>query len=105
MPGAAETRRASAALGMPQLMSALSLLQSDPPVAFEQALGDTRASLADLLRKEVLAGARHRTRYCIAPGFSILSILPILSILSSAKELKAPSTKQIADATRVMRFR
>jgi hypothetical protein len=58
MPGAGEARHASAALAMPQLMSALSLLQSDPPVAFEQALGDTRASLADLLRKEVLAGAR-----------------------------------------------
>ena len=58
MPGSAESRQASAALGMPQLMSALSLLQSDPPVAFEQALGDTRASLAVLLRNEVLAGAR-----------------------------------------------
>jgi hypothetical protein len=39
-------------------MSALSLLQSDPPAALEQALGDTRAALSDLLRKEVLAGAR-----------------------------------------------
>jgi len=58
MPGVAGTRQASAALGMPQLMSALSLLQTDPPVAFEQALGDTRASLAELLRTEVLAGAR-----------------------------------------------
>jgi hypothetical protein len=56
--GAAETRRASSALGMPQLMSALSLLQSDPPAALQQALGDTRASLGDLLRNEVLAGAR-----------------------------------------------
>jgi hypothetical protein len=43
---------------MPQLMSALSLLQTDPPAGLEQALGDTRASLGDLLRKEVLAGAR-----------------------------------------------
>ena len=58
MPGAAEPRRASAALGVPQLMSALSLLQSDPPGTLDQALGDTRVSLSDLLRKEVLAGAR-----------------------------------------------
>jgi hypothetical protein len=58
MPSAAETRRTSVALGTPQLMSALSLLQSDPPAALEQALGDTRAALSDLLRKEVLAGAR-----------------------------------------------
>jgi len=58
MPGAAATRQAAAALGMPQLMSALSLLQSDPPTTLERALGDTRVSLSDLLRKEVLAGAR-----------------------------------------------
>ena len=58
MPGSAEARHASAALGVPQLMSALSLLQSDPPGALEQALGDTRVSLGDLLRREVLAGAR-----------------------------------------------
>ena len=58
MPGPTESRPASAALGVPQLMSALSLLQSDPPGALEQALGDTRVSLGDLLRREVLAGAR-----------------------------------------------
>jgi len=58
MPGPAAARHASAALGVPQLMSALSLLQSDPPGALEQALGDTRVSLGDLLRREVLAGAR-----------------------------------------------
>lgn len=58
LPAVGGTRPASAALGMPQLMSALSLLQTDPPVAFEHALGDTRASLAELLRKEVIAGAR-----------------------------------------------
>lgn len=57
MPGASE-RQSSAALGMPQLMSALSLLQTDPPATMEQALGDTRASLSELLRREVLAGAR-----------------------------------------------
>ena len=57
MPGAA-TRNTSAALGMPQLMSALSLLQTDPPATLEQALGDTRVSLSELLRREVLAGAR-----------------------------------------------
>jgi hypothetical protein len=58
MPAAGESRQRSGALGVPQLMSALSLLQSDPPGMLEQALGDTRASLGDLLRKEVLAGAR-----------------------------------------------
>ena len=58
MGGSAEPRHASAAIGMPQLMSTLSLLQSDPPPTLEQALGDARMSLADLLRKEVLAGAR-----------------------------------------------
>lgn len=57
LPGAS-ARPASPPLGTPQLMSALSLLQSDPPAVFEQALGDARASLGDLLRKEVLAGAR-----------------------------------------------
>ncbi|HSR64703.1 MAG TPA: DUF1631 family protein [Xanthomonadaceae bacterium] len=58
MPHAAEPRQATAALGMPQLMSTLSLLQTDPSAALEQALGDTRVSLAELLRREVLAGAR-----------------------------------------------
>jgi len=58
VPDVAETRRSSAALGVPQLMSALSLLQSDPPGMLDQAVGDTRVSLGDLLRKEVLAGAR-----------------------------------------------
>ena len=56
--GAPASPPASAPLGTPQLMSALSLLQSDPPAAFEQALGDARASLGELLRKELLAGAR-----------------------------------------------
>src|SRR6478672_1292107 len=54
----AETRQGSAALGVPQLMSALSLLQSDPPGMLDQAVGDAPVSLGDLLRKEVLAGAR-----------------------------------------------
>jgi hypothetical protein len=58
MPGAAGQRTGAAALAAPQLMSALSLLQSDPPGTLEQALGDTRISLGDLLRREVLAGAR-----------------------------------------------
>ena len=59
VPDVDDTRRASSsALGVPQLMSALSLLQSEPPGMLDQAVGDTRASLGDLLRKEVLAGAR-----------------------------------------------
>ena len=58
MPGRRRSAQASAALGVPQLMSALSLLQSEPPGVLDQALGDTRVSLGDLLRREVLAGAR-----------------------------------------------
>ncbi|MFL6591242.1 MAG: DUF1631 family protein [Luteimonas sp.] len=59
LPPTNERRYPGAApLGLPQLMSALSLLQSDPPVLLDQAVVDTRLSLGDLLRKEVLAGAR-----------------------------------------------
>jgi hypothetical protein len=58
MPGDVERGTGAAALAAPQLMSALSLLQSDPPGTLEQALGDTRVSLGELLRREVLAGAR-----------------------------------------------
>ncbi|HMB44008.1 MAG TPA: DUF1631 family protein, partial [Luteimonas sp.] len=58
LPDVADARPASSALGVPQLMSALSLLQSEPPGMLDQAVGDTRVSLSDLLRKEVLAGAR-----------------------------------------------
>ncbi|MDB6162815.1 MAG: hypothetical protein JWL98_247, partial [Xanthomonadaceae bacterium] len=58
MPAAIGSRPSGAAqLGVPQLMSALSLLQSDPPEVLDQA-GDSRLSLSDLLRREVLAGAR-----------------------------------------------
>ncbi|WP_159015632.1 DUF1631 family protein [Cognatiluteimonas profundi] len=58
MPAGADIRQPSAQLGVPQLMSALSLLQSEPQGMLDQAVGDARLSLADLLRKEVLAGAR-----------------------------------------------
>jgi hypothetical protein len=58
MPNGAEGRRTGSQLGVPQLMSALSLLQSEPPGMLDEAVGDARLSLADLLRKEVLAGAR-----------------------------------------------
>jgi hypothetical protein len=58
MPGGADSRQSSAQLGVPQLMSALSLLQNEPSGMLDQAVGDARLSLADLLRKEVLAGAR-----------------------------------------------
>ncbi len=47
VPDVGETRQGSAALGVPQLMSALSLLQSDPPGMLDQAVGDARVSLGD----------------------------------------------------------
>jgi hypothetical protein len=57
--GRAEPRRSSIVqLGVPQLMSALSLLQSDPPEILDQTSGDCRLSLSEVLRREVLAGAR-----------------------------------------------
>jgi hypothetical protein len=57
MPGAA-TRGSGAQLAVPELMSALSLLQRETPEMLEQAVGDGGMSLGDLLRREVLAGAR-----------------------------------------------
>lgn len=45
-------------LRMPEIMSVLSLLQNDPPPALDLALDDQRSSLAEQLRREVLAGAR-----------------------------------------------
>ena len=57
MPGAA-TRGSGAQLAVPELMSALTLLQRETPEMLEQAVGDGGMSLGDLLRREVLAGAR-----------------------------------------------
>jgi hypothetical protein len=45
-------------LGAIEMFSVLSLMQSDPPQSLQQALGDNRMSLAEQLRREVLAGAR-----------------------------------------------
>ena len=63
MPATAGSRANATQLGAPELMSALSLLQRDPPDMLEQAIGDGRLSLGDLslgelLRREVLMGAR-----------------------------------------------
>lgn len=41
-----------------EMMSVLSLMQPDPPPSLQLALGDDRLSLAEQLRREVLAGAR-----------------------------------------------
>lgn len=41
-----------------EMMSVLSLMQSSPPPSLQQALGDEDLSLAEQLRREVLAGAR-----------------------------------------------
>jgi hypothetical protein len=51
-------RSASTQLGLPQLMSTLSLLQREPPEILDQASGEGCSSLGELLRREVLAGAR-----------------------------------------------
>ncbi|HEY0660577.1 MAG TPA: DUF1631 family protein [Lysobacter sp.] len=52
-PGkAAENLRAE------DLQSVLSLMQGDPPPSLDRALDDSRLSLAEQLRREVLAGAR-----------------------------------------------
>jgi len=45
-------------LRMPEIMSVLSLMQNDPPPALDLALDDQKLSLAEQLRREVLAGAR-----------------------------------------------
>ena len=45
-------------LRMPEIMSVLSLLQNDPPPTLDLAMDDQRSSLAEQLRREVLAGAR-----------------------------------------------
>jgi hypothetical protein len=41
-----------------EMMSVLSMMQPDPPPGLQQALGDSHISLAEQLRREVLAGAR-----------------------------------------------
>ena len=41
-----------------EMLSVLSLMQPDPPSSLQQAIGDNRLSLAEQLRREVLAGAR-----------------------------------------------
>jgi len=58
LPAGAASRAHGAQLAAPELMSALSLLQREPPDMLEQAIGDRALSLGDLLRREVLAGAR-----------------------------------------------
>lgn len=45
-------------LGGPEMLSVLSMLQPDPPASLQSALEDSRTSLAEHLRREVLAGAR-----------------------------------------------
>jgi len=45
-------------LGVPEMMSVLSLMQTDPSAVLDQVLADDRTSLAEQLRREVLAGAR-----------------------------------------------
>ena len=45
-------------LGSRELLSVLSVMQPDPPVSLQAALKDGTASLAEHLRREVLAGAR-----------------------------------------------
>lgn len=58
-PQGAEAPAANATqLRMPEIMSVLSLLQNDPPPTLDLALDDQRSSLAEQLRREVLAGAR-----------------------------------------------
>jgi hypothetical protein len=47
-----------AALGGRELLSVLSMMQPDPPASLQAALDDSRTSLAEHLRREVLAGAR-----------------------------------------------
>jgi len=58
VPGAASRASGAQQLAVPELMSALSLLQRETPEMLEQAVGDGGLSLGDLLRREVLAGAR-----------------------------------------------
>jgi hypothetical protein len=58
VPGAASRGSGAQPLALPELMSALSLLQRETPEMLEQAVGDGGMSLGDLLRREVLAGAR-----------------------------------------------
>ena len=58
LPAGATSRAHGAQLAAPELMSALSLLQREPPDMLEQAIGDRALSLGDMLRREVLAGAR-----------------------------------------------
>ncbi len=55
LPGHAEGAQNLRATDM---MSVLSMMQPDPPPSLQQALGDSRISLAEQLRREVLAGAR-----------------------------------------------
>jgi hypothetical protein len=45
-------------LGDAEVMSVLSLMQSEPPRSLDQAIGDGRQSLAEQLRNEVLSNAR-----------------------------------------------
>lgn len=58
LPAGAMPRANGAQLAAPELMSALSLLQREPPDMLDQAIGDRGLSLGDLLRREVIAGAR-----------------------------------------------
>lgn len=59
LDGAAEARAPGAPrLGSSDMLSVLSVMQPDPPVSLQHALDDSRTSLAEHLRREVLAGAR-----------------------------------------------
>lgn len=50
--------KAAESLRAEDLHSVLSLMQGDPPPSLDRALDDSRLSLAEQLRREVLAGAR-----------------------------------------------
>jgi hypothetical protein len=58
LQGAEGTANNAPQLRMPEIMSVLSLMQNDPPPALDLALDDQKLSLAEQLRREVLAGAR-----------------------------------------------
>jgi hypothetical protein len=59
VPGDASARsEPGRALHVAEMLSVLSLMQSDPPQSLDRALHDQGQSLAEQLRREVLAGAR-----------------------------------------------
>lgn len=50
--------RAQSSLGMPEMLSVLSILQNDPPETLDLGSDDGRISLSERLRQEVVMGAR-----------------------------------------------